>query len=82
MSKLFQHYNNFDINDKYKDIVGKRFKINIPEKVQCCSRILSEGSIVTVFIRNSKNKIGIKELNGWCHKIKISTLNRISEQID
>lgn len=72
-----------DPNCEQSDMVDKLYRIIEPMKVRCCGFIIKIGTVVRVCYNTSKKIVLIRDkTNGGYHKVKMSKLNRCSEEIN
>lgn len=72
-----------DRNTKQGDMLGKYYVLKENLKTLCCSKIFKVGDIVLVRLYSSKNRLLIIDMNTShrsIHKVKRSSLNRVSEE--
>lgn len=72
-----------DRNTKQEGMFGKYYVLKEELKTLCCSKIFKAGDIVLVRLYSSKNRLLIIDMSTphkSIHKVKRSSLNRVSEE--
>lgn len=75
-----------DKDCEQSNIVGKRYKVKEVMPVRCCNTIIPINDVIEICVNTSKKIVLIKTIDGKAkkgayHKVKMSTLDRVTEEI-
>lgn len=71
-----------DHNTIQGEMIDKYYIFKEELKTLCCSKVFKLAEVVKVYRYTSKNRVMVETQTGSCHKVKRSSLNRVTEEYD